>query len=47
MWLGFILDESTGMLVLTTSRGQVILNFDSKSHTTRTALLAIMAKVVA
>ena len=47
VWLGFKLEPERGMLVLSTRRGRVILDFDSRAHTTRTALLAIMAKVIA
>jgi hypothetical protein len=47
VWLGFELEPEKGMLVLQTSRGRVILDMDSKPHTTRVALLALMAKVIA
>lgn len=47
VWLGFTLEPEKGMLVLTTKRGRVLLDFDSRAYTTRTALLAILAKVIA
>ena len=47
VWLGYELEPEKGMLVLITPRGRVLLDFDSRAHTTRTALMALFCKVVA